>query len=82
MHDGSLLTLKDVMIHYNNGGVIKAGDRRQRFSEWWHTSAKSDRCAVGRSGGIYEGTDQFLNMQADTYPRLQTERGIRYEYIQ
>ncbi len=26
MHDGSLKTLKDVMVHYNNGGVTKAGD--------------------------------------------------------
>jgi len=26
MHDGSLLTLKEVMVHYNNGGVNKAGD--------------------------------------------------------
>ena len=26
MHDGSLQTLKDVLIHYNNGGVSKAGD--------------------------------------------------------
>lgn len=31
MHDGSLLTLKDVMIHYNNGGVTKAGDRVNDF---------------------------------------------------
>jgi cytochrome c peroxidase len=26
MHDGSLATLKDVMTHYNNGGVTKEGD--------------------------------------------------------
>ena len=26
MHDGSLKTLKDVMVHYNNGGVTKEGD--------------------------------------------------------
>jgi len=26
MHDGSLLTLKEVMVHYNNGGVNTAGD--------------------------------------------------------
>jgi cytochrome c peroxidase len=26
MHDGSLKTLKDVMVHYNNGGATKAGD--------------------------------------------------------
>ncbi len=26
MHDGSLKTLKEVMIHYNNGGVTNAGD--------------------------------------------------------
>ncbi len=26
MHDGSLATLKDVVTHYNNGGVTKAGD--------------------------------------------------------
>lgn len=26
MHDGSLKTLKEVMIHYNNGGVDKAGE--------------------------------------------------------
>ncbi len=27
MHDGSLKTLKDVMVHYNNGGATKTGDR-------------------------------------------------------
>ena len=26
MHDGSLATLRDVVVHYNNGGVNKAGD--------------------------------------------------------
>ena len=26
MHDGSIETLKDVMIHYNNGGVTDVGD--------------------------------------------------------
>jgi cytochrome c peroxidase len=26
MHDGSLATLKDVVVHYNNGGVTKEGD--------------------------------------------------------
>lgn len=26
MHDGSLATLRDVVVHYNNGGVGKAGD--------------------------------------------------------
>ncbi len=26
MHDGSLATLKDVIVHYNNGGVTKAGN--------------------------------------------------------
>ena len=26
MHDGSLKTLKEVIIHYNNGGATKAGD--------------------------------------------------------
>ncbi len=26
MHDGSLKTLKEVMVHYNNGGVDKAGE--------------------------------------------------------
>ncbi len=31
MHDGSLKTLKDVMNHYNNGGVTKAGDRVNDF---------------------------------------------------
>lgn len=31
MHDGSLKTLKDVMIHYNNGGVTKADDRVNDF---------------------------------------------------
>ena len=31
MHDGSLQTLKDVMIHYNNGGVSKAGDHVNDF---------------------------------------------------
>lgn len=27
MHDGSLKTLRDVVVHYNNGGVSKAGDK-------------------------------------------------------
>lgn len=27
MHDGSLKTLKDVVVHYNNGGVTKKGER-------------------------------------------------------
>ena len=31
MHDGSLQTLKDVVIHYNNGGVTKAGDHVNDF---------------------------------------------------
>ena len=31
MHDGSLKTLKNVMNHYNNGGVAKAGDRVNDF---------------------------------------------------
>jgi len=31
MHDGSLKTLRDVMIHYNNGGVTQAGDRVNDF---------------------------------------------------
>lgn len=26
MHDGSLETLRDVVVHYNNGGVTRAGD--------------------------------------------------------
>jgi cytochrome c peroxidase len=26
MHDGSLATLRDVVVHYNNGGVTKEGD--------------------------------------------------------
>jgi cytochrome c peroxidase len=31
MHDGSLKTLKDVVSHYNNGGVTKADDRVNDF---------------------------------------------------
>ncbi|HEY8098919.1 MAG TPA: cytochrome c peroxidase [Methylobacter sp.] len=31
MHDGSLKTLKEVMIHYNNGGVNKAGEQVNDF---------------------------------------------------
>ena len=31
MHDGSLPTLRDVVVHYNNGGVTKAGDRVNDF---------------------------------------------------
>lgn len=31
MHDGSLKTLKDVVVHYNNGGVGKAGDKANDF---------------------------------------------------
>jgi cytochrome c peroxidase len=26
MHDGSKKTLRDVMVHYNNGGVTEKGD--------------------------------------------------------
>jgi len=26
MHDGSIATLRDVMVHYNNGGVTTEGD--------------------------------------------------------
>lgn len=31
MHDGSLKTLKDVVVHYNNGGVSKKTDRVNDF---------------------------------------------------
>lgn len=31
MHDGSLKTLKEVMVHYNNGGVNKADERVNDF---------------------------------------------------
>ena len=31
MHDGSLKTLRDVMVHYNNGGVTKEGDHVNDF---------------------------------------------------
>lgn len=31
MHDGSLKTLKEVMVHYNNGGATKAGDPVNAF---------------------------------------------------
>ena len=31
MHDGSIETLKDVMIHYNNGGVTDVGDEVNDF---------------------------------------------------
>ena len=31
MHDGSIKTLKDVVIHYNNGGVTKKGDKVNDF---------------------------------------------------
>jgi cytochrome c peroxidase len=31
MHDGSLQTLRDVVEHYNNGGVTKKGDRVNDF---------------------------------------------------
>ncbi len=27
MHDGSLKTLREVVVHYNNGGVTKKGIR-------------------------------------------------------
>jgi cytochrome c peroxidase len=26
MHDGSLQTLNEVLVHYNNGGITKEGD--------------------------------------------------------
>jgi cytochrome c peroxidase len=31
MHDGSLKTLRDVVVHYNNGGVTEKGDRVNDF---------------------------------------------------
>jgi cytochrome c peroxidase len=31
MHDGSLQTLKEVVEHYNNGGVTNPGDRVNAF---------------------------------------------------
>ena len=31
MHDGSLATLRDVVVHYNNGGVTNKGDRVNDF---------------------------------------------------
>jgi cytochrome c peroxidase len=31
MHDGSLKTLKDVVVHYNNGGATKKGDKVNDF---------------------------------------------------
>ncbi len=31
MHDGSIATLRDVIVHYNNGGVSKEGDRVNDF---------------------------------------------------
>jgi cytochrome c peroxidase len=31
MHDGSLKTLKEVITHYNNGGISKTGDRVNDF---------------------------------------------------
>jgi cytochrome c peroxidase len=31
MHDGSLETLRDVVVHYNNGGVTQEGDRVNDF---------------------------------------------------
>jgi cytochrome c peroxidase len=31
MHDGSLKALKDVVVHYNNGGVTKKGERVNDF---------------------------------------------------
>ena len=31
MHDGSVATLRDVVVHYNNGGVTNEGDRVNDF---------------------------------------------------
>jgi cytochrome c peroxidase len=31
MHDGSLATLRDVVVHYNNGGVTNKGERVNDF---------------------------------------------------
>lgn len=31
MHDGSIATLRDVVVHYNNGGVTQKGDRVNDF---------------------------------------------------
>jgi hypothetical protein len=46
MHDGSLKTLKEVMIHYNNGGVTKRANRSTILSGV--SSAEFNRPAAGR----------------------------------
>ncbi len=61
MHDGSQATLKDTVVHYNNGGVTKEGDRVNDFL----------------SGGIrpFQLTDQQIDdlvafMEALTSPQF------------
>ena len=47
MHDGSLLTLNNVVNHYNNGGVSKASDKANPYFEWRCSAIKVDQCPNG-----------------------------------
>ncbi len=58
MHDGSLKTLKDVVVHYNNGGVTKEGGPGQRLPERRHPAAEPDRAGGRRPRVVHGGADQ------------------------
>ena len=67
MHDGSLKTLRDVVVHYNNGGVTNEGDPVNDFLSGGIRPLEPDRRADRRPGGVHGGADQ---------PRV---RGVRRE---
>ena len=41
MHDGSLETLRDVVVHYNNGGVTERGRPGERLPQRRHPAART-----------------------------------------
>ncbi len=63
MHDGSLETLRDVVVHYNNGGVTNEGDPGQRLPA---------AAASGRSTSTDEQIDDLVAfMEALTSPEFE-----------
>ena len=58
MHDGSLKTLHDVLVHYNNGGVTKEGDPVNDFLSGGIRPLKLTDAGAGRPGSFHGGPDQ------------------------
>ena len=58
MHDGSLATLRDVLVHYNNGGVTNEDDPVNDFLSWRYPPPEPDRRGDRRSGGIHGAPHQ------------------------